>query len=331
MSHTNIGTPITEFIPKQEIALHENQALLDVFNKVIIASKKISEVVSHAGLVNILGKANKENVQGEEVMKLDELANDFLIDELRTSQYCAGVASEEMEDILPFDHSTNPDAQYIVMFDPLDGSGNIDTNASIGTIFSIQKRISSGALLTSDFLQKGHDVLISGYAIYGSSTMLVYYAGDMVQGFTLELKTNEYCLSHFNIQIPKIFNQFSINYGNHSVFNKQVLDFVEWCSEDDKSTKRPYSLRYIGTMVADVHRILVKGGIFMYPYMTTAPKGKLRLMYECIPLGLLVEKAGGLSTNDHISILDMIPAELHQRTPVVMGSQDLVERYMSFK
>jgi fructose-1,6-bisphosphatase I len=331
MSHTQIGTKLNEFIAKQEHVLSANLGLLDVFQHVIAATKNISEIVNHAGLVNILGKANKENVQGEEVMKLDEISNDFLIDELRKSIYCAGVASEEMEEILPFDHATTVDAQYIVMFDPLDGSGNIDTNASIGTIFSIQKRISNGELLTSDFLQKGHDVLISGYAIYGSSTMLVYYAGDKVQGFTLEQKMNEYCLSHFDIRIPKIFNQFSINYGNHSVFNQQVLDFVKWCSEDDKSTKRPYSLRYIGTMVADVHRILVKGGIFMYPYMTTAPKGKLRLMYECIPLGLLVEKAGGLSTNDEISILDMIPTELHQRTPVVMGSQDLVERYMSFK
>jgi fructose-1,6-bisphosphatase I len=331
MSHTQTGTPINEFIPKQEHALHENKALYEVFQKVITASKKISEVVNHAGLVNVLGKANKENVQGEEVMKLDELANDFLINELKTTVYCAGVASEEMEEILPFDHSTNEEAQYVVMFDPLDGSGNIDTNASIGTIFSIQKRISTGNLLTSDFLQKGHDVLISGYAIYGSSTMLVYYAGDKVQGFTLEMKTNEYCLSHFDIQIPKIFNQFSINYGNHNTFSKQVTDFVNWCSTEDKSTKRPYSLRYIGTMVADLHRILVKGGIFIYPPTDSAPKGKLRLMYECIPLGILVEKAGGLSTDNHKSILDIIPTELHQRTSVSLGSYDLVQKYLSFK
>lgn len=331
MSHTTIGTKLNDFIPKQEQFLIENPGLLDVFQHVITATKNISEIVNHAGLINILGKANKENVQGEEVMKLDEISNDFLINELRKSIYCAGVASEEMEEILAFDHATNVDAQYIVMFDPLDGSGNIDTNASIGTIFSIQKRISEGELLTSDFLQKGHDVLIAGYAIYGSSTMLVYYAGDKVQGFTLEQKINEYCLSHFDIRIPRIFNQFSINYGNHNTFSKQVIDFVDWCSTEDKETKRPYSLRYIGTMVADLHRILVKGGIFMYPFIATAPKGKLRLMYECIPLSLLVEKAGGLSSNDNHSILDIIPTELHQRTPVVMGSYELVERYNSFK
>lgn len=330
MSHTTIGTSISDFIIHQELSLNENKALLDVFNQVISASKKISEVVNHAGLVNILGKANKENVQGEEVMKLDEISNDFLIDELRKSKYCAGVASEEMEEILPFEQSEETDAEYIVMFDPLDGSGNIDTNASIGTIFSIQKRISKGKLLTSDFLQKGHDVLIAGYAIYGSSTMLVYYAGDKVNGFTLEQKKNEYCLSHFDIKIPKVFNQFSINYGNHIHFSSQVKDFVNWCSEDDKSTKRPYSLRYIGTMVADLHRILVKGGIFIYPPVSSAPKGKLRLMYECIPLSILVEKAGGLSTDNHQSILDIIPTELHQRTPISVGSHDLVSRYLSF-
>jgi len=331
MNTPKVGTSFSEFCELYESKLSHNKGLHEVVDKIISASLKISREVNHAGLGNILGKAHKENVQGEEVMKLDELANDLLIEELQSTHYCAGVASEELEDFTPFSQSTDDESQYVVLFDPLDGSSNIDTNAPIGTIFSIYRRTSKGELLLSDFLQKGTDVLLAGYVIYGSSTMLVYSMGEKVHGFTLDMDKNEYCLSHFDIKTPKTANQFSVNYGNYKSFGKNVNDFMEWCSQEDKSTKRPFSIRYIGSMVADFHRNLLKGGIFIYPASSNSPKGKLRLMYECIPLSFIQEHADGASTNDFHSILNIIPTELHERTPVALGSADLVNKYLSFK
>lgn len=323
------GTKFHEFIENQDPSFVSNAGLIDIFDKIKLASKAISELVNKAGIVEILGKADKENVQGEEVMKLDEIANTLLMNALQSSSNCAGIASEEMDSYVSFGRDSR--AQYLVLFDPLDGSSNIDTNASIGTIFNIYRRKSQGELNLEDFLQKGRDVVAAGYVIYGSSTMLVYSAGNGVHGFTLDPSSNDFRLSHRNIQTPSTSNQFSLNYGNYQSFDQRVNDFVSWCTDVDKESKRPYSLRYIGSMVADFHRNLLKGGIFIYPATEKVPKGKLRLLYECIPLSYLQEQAGGLSTDNFISILDIQPTELHQRTPIAVGSSQLVDRYLSYK
>lgn len=327
MSENLVGTSFNNFINNQDKALIANEGLSCTFNQLIKASVEISQKVNKAGLLNILGKADKENIQGEEVMKLDEIANDLLIQKLSSCPYTAGVASEELDSFIEFENKPET-AQYVVLFDPLDGSSNIDTNAPIGTIFSIYKRKSKNKLDLGDFIQPGTDVIAAGYIIYGSSTMLVYSAGNGVHGFTLEPSDNLFLLSNYDIKTPAEANQFSLNYGNHLSFNKRVNNFVKWCTKEDKATKHPYSLRYIGSMVADFHRNLMKGGIFIYPATEKAPKGKLRLMYECIPLSFIQEQAGGKSTNDIESILTIVPAELHQRTPVVIGSSSLVDQYL---
>jgi fructose-1,6-bisphosphatase I len=321
---------LDHFLVNNEITLQSEPGLKEIYYKLEEATKKISHVVNHAALVGILGKADKENVQGEEVMKLDELSNDWLIESLKSSKYCAGVASEEMEDFISFDQSMNTEAQYIVLFDPLDGSSNIDTCSAIGTIFSIYKRKSKGELLLSDFLQKGNDILSAGYVIYGSSTILVYSMGHGVNAFTLDQKEGEYILSHEKIQTPTNSTILSISFGYYSFYEKRVLDFCHWCLEEDKATNRPLTQRYIGSMVADIHRNLLKGGIFLYPATTKSPNGKLRLQYECNPLSFIQKQAGGKYTNGISDILEIVPTELHQRVPIALGSSDLVDKYLSF-
>ncbi len=328
MNNSMIGISFNEFIGKHDNNFKPNIGLDDVFNKIKIATKEISYQVNKAGIMDILGKADKDNIQGEEVMKLDEIANELLIYHLNSSEYCAGVASEEMDTFIQFENK-NENASFVVLFDPLDGSSNIDTNASIGTIFNIYKRKSKGDLILNDFIQSGQEVVAAGYVIYGSSTLLVYSAGHGVHGFTLEQKSNEFLLSHPNIKTPNTANQFSINYGNYKTFDKKVTNFVAWCTDIDVETKRPYSLRYIGSMVADFHRNLVKGGIFIYPATEKTPQGKLRLLYECIPLSFIQEQAGGKSTDNSQSILSIIPEELHQRTPITIGSSFLVDTYLN--
>jgi fructose-1,6-bisphosphatase I len=323
-----IGTSFNNFINNQDKSVNDHDGLSCVLNQVIKATIEISQKVNQAGLLNILGKADKENVQGEEVMKLDEIANDTIIEKLSACSFTAGLASEELDTFTSFENKPSS-TPYIVLFDPLDGSSNIDTNASIGTIFSIYKRCSKEHLDISDFTQPGTAVVAAGYVLYGSSTLLVYSAGNGVHGFTLEPKSSMFLLSHYDIKSPDTANQFSINYGNHKSFDKRTNSFVKWCTEEDKESNRPYSLRYIGSMVADFHRNLVKGGIFIYPATEKAPKGKLRLMYECIPLSYIQEQAGGKSSDNHQSILDIQPSELHQRTPVVIGSSYLVDKYLS--
>jgi fructose-1,6-bisphosphatase I len=321
---------LDNFLNEKESILASEKGLKEIYEKLEEATKKISNVVNHAALVGILGKADKENIQGEEVMKLDELSNDWLIESLKSSKYCAGVASEEMEDFIAFDQNDNDEAQYIVLFDPLDGSSNIDTCSAIGTIFSIYKRISKGKLELADFLQKGNDILSAGYVIYGSSTILVYSMGNGSHAFTLDQKENEYLLSHEHIQTPTFTPILSINFGYYNIYDKRVIDFCNWCVEEDLETKRPFTQRYIGSMVADVHRNLLKGGIFIYPSTTKSPKGKLRLQYECNPLSFIQKQAGGKYSNGTSDILEIVPTELHQRVPIALGSADLVDKYLSF-
>ncbi|OJW79467.1 MAG: fructose-bisphosphatase [Bacteroidetes bacterium 46-16] len=297
-----------------------------------LACKIINKQVLKAGLVDILGKHGATNVQGEEQMKLDVYANDTLINVLKNSADCAGVASEENDDHVCYDDDFSANSKYVVLFDPLDGSSNIDVNAPIGTIFSIYRRVSPiGQPCTlEDFLQPGRNLMAAGYVIYGSSTMMVYATRLSVNGFTLEPSIGEFCLSHPDIKCPENGKIYSVNQGNTAKYNEGMRSFLDYCMENKKDEGRPYSHRYIGSMVADMHRTLIKGGIFMYPADKSSPKGKLRLQYECNPMAFLVEAAGGVAHTGNSAVLDVIPAELHQRVPIYIGSKNMVNKALEF-
>jgi fructose-1,6-bisphosphatase I len=323
-----IGISFKDFVDKHDNTFDNLEGIEDIYQSLIAASIEISTQVNKAGIIQITGQANKENIQGEDVMMLDEIANDLIIDELKKNPFCAGVASEELEEYTAFE-AKSAQTQYVVLFDPLDGSSNIDTCASIGTIFSIYKKVSNGSLNLIDFLQSGREVVSAGYIIYGSSTILVYSAGDGVHGFTLDMESSQFLLSHPNIQTPNKAKWYSLNLGSYNSFDQRLKNFIKWTNDEDKSTNRPLSIRYIGTMVADFHRNLLKGGVFIYPATSSSPNGKLRLMYECIPLAYIQEQAGGKSTDGTQSILSIEPSELHQRTPIAIGSNYLVDHYIA--
>jgi fructose-1,6-bisphosphatase I len=291
-----------------------------------LAAKRVNVEVNKAGLVDILGDYGTTNVQGEEVKKLDIYANNQFMGVLKHGISCAGIASEEMDDFVIFDDEVSNNSKYICMFDPLDGSGNIDVNVSIGTIFSIYKRVSQiGKPCTAeDFLQPGHKQVAAGYVIYGSSTMLVYATKRGVNGFTLDQAIGEFSLSHADIKCPEDGKIYSVNHGNFPQYDEGVKQYIMACQQKTKATGGPYTQRYIGSMVADVHRNLIKGGIFMYPGTIDKPKGKLRLLYECNPFAFIVEIAGGKSTNGKMRILDIQPTELHQRTSFFIGSNNMM-------
>ena len=292
-----------------------------------LAAKRIHVEVNKAGLVDILGDYGTTNVQGEEVKKLDVFANDQLMGVLRHGISCAGIGSEELDDIVIFNDEISNKSKYVCLFDPLDGSSNIDVNVSIGTIFSVYRRVSElGKPATKeDFLQKGNKQVAAGYVIYGSSTMLVYATNRGVNGFTLDQAIGEFSLSHPAIKCPENGKIYSVNHGNFFQYFHTVKSYINVCQKKTKETGGTYTQRYLGSMVADVHRNLIKGGIFMYPGTTDKPKGKLRLMYECNPFAFIVEKAGGRATNGDIRILDIQPTELHQRTPLFIGSNKMME------
>lgn len=292
---------------------------------IAIAAKIINREVNKAGLVDILGDSGEKNLHGEEVKNLDIYANKQLISALSVGGECCVIGSEENEKIIPIDNAVSANAKYVVLFDPLDGSSNIDVNVSVGTIFSIYRRSSlSGPGTLQDCLQRGTEQVASGYVIYGSSTMLVYTTGNGVNGFTYDPSIGEFCHSHPDMKIPKDGNIYSINEGNHIHFPEGIKKYIKYCQEDDKATNRPYTSRYIGSMVADFHRNLIKGGIFIYPETAKKPKGKLRLLYECNPLAFIVEQAGGKATNGSKRILEIEPLELHQRTTILIGSENMV-------
>jgi len=296
------------------------------------AGKVVHREVNKAGLVEILGKTGTTNVQGEEVQKLDEYANNRFIEALRFGGECAGVCSEENETFIAFDDKNSIDSKYIIAMDPLDGSSNIDVNVSVGTIFTIYRR-KSGFLgkpcQLEDFLQRGTSQVAAGYIIYGSSTMLVYTAGHGVNGFTLDPSIGEFCLSHPKIRIPKKGIFYSYNHGNYTKFTESIRNYVDHCFKETVNGTS-YGYRYVGSMVADIHRNLLKGGIFMYPKTSDAVNGKLRLVYECNPMAFIVEQAGGRATNGHQRIMEIEPKELHQRTPIFIGSEDMVLEAESF-
>lgn len=292
-----------------------------------VAAKIVNREVNKAGLLNILGAAGNENVHGENVQKLDLYANERLIDCLRNSGECAGVASEENEEFIPLPAVDGKESKYVVIFDPLDGSSNIDVNVSVGTIFGIYRRKSDPAepITKEDFLQKGKDLVAAGYVLYGTSTILVYTTGRGVNGFTLDPTIGEFCLSHQDIKIPESGSSYSVNQGYYLKFDVEMRRFIDECSDHN------YGLRYIGSMVSDIHRILLKGGIFLYPNTRKYPRGKLRLLYECNPLGFVVEQAGGKAINCALErILDIEPTQLHQRETIAVGSPKMVDEMVAF-
>ncbi len=300
---------------------------------IALTGKMIAREVRKAGLVDILGQTGTINVQGEEVQKLDDYANECFIKNFDHSGRLCVMASEEEEGPIPIPEKFKC-GDYVLLFDPLDGSSNIDVNVSIGSIFSIYKRISEGneSGTVQDLLRKGSEQVAAGYVLYGSSTMLVYTTGNgQVDGFTLDPSVGEFLLSHADIKIPDKGKIYSCNEGYRNLFFDGSRRFLDYLQEEDKSTGRPYSARYVGSMVADVHRTLLYGGIFMYPATSKAPGGKLRLLYEANPMGMLIEQAGGLASTGTESILELEPTELHQRVPLYMGSKKDVELAIEFE
>ena len=322
---------LSQFIADQQSKHKEATGdLSKIFRDIKFAAKIVNRDVRKAGLVDILGAFGTVNVQGEEVKKLDMLANEEFKSSLTLGGDCCAIISEEEEDIHHIETTLNVNSKYIIAMDPLDGSSNIDVNASIGTIFSVYKRISpvGGPVTMDDVLQKGVNQVAAGYIIYGSSTMMVFTTGNGVNAFTLDSSIGDFCLSHPDIKIPTDGNIYSINDGIYDRMEPGVQHYVDYCR--NSTTKETYSARYIGSMVADFHRNMLKGGIFMYPSTTDAPNGKLRLMFENNPMAFITEQAGGKATTGHVRILEIQPTEIHQRNPVFMGSTHMVEKLEEF-
>lgn len=305
---------------------HATGELSTLLRDIGLAAKRVNVEVNKAGLVDILGDAGSVNVQGEDVKKLDLFANDQFTGVLQHGVSCAGIASEELDEYVAFDDPISNNSKYVCLFDPLDGSGNIDVNVSIGTIFGVYRRVTPKGQKAGkeDFLQKGTQQVAAGYIVYGSSTMLVYATRRGVNGFTLDPSIGEFTLSHPDIKCPPSGKIYSVNHGNFFQYREGVKKYIDLCQKKEKATGGPYTQRYIGSMVADVHRNLIKGGIFMYPGTIDKPKGKLRLMYECNPFAFITEVAGGKATDGERRILDIQPTELHQRTPMFIGSSDMM-------
>ncbi|MFQ5709757.1 MAG: class 1 fructose-bisphosphatase [bacterium] len=308
-------------------ATGEFSALL---NDIALAAKIIGREVNKAGLVDIIGLTGAINVHGEEVQKLDEYADAIIFKALdHTGRLCV-MASEEREGIIPIPERF-PCGNYVLLYDPLDGSSNIDANVSIGTIFSIYRKVSSGKSGTlEDCLQRGIKQIAAGYVIYGSSTMLVFTTGNGVHGFTYDPSIGEFLLSHDNIKIPRRGRIYSVNEGNLARWDEGTKNYIHYLKQTDKETNRPYSARYIGSLVADFHRNLLYGGIFLYPADKKHPKGKLRLMYEANPLAFIVTQAGGHASDGHHSILELQPESIHHKTPLIIGSFDDVKEAEAF-
>jgi len=326
-------TVVRHIIEEEKMHPEATGELSRLLSDFTLAAKVISLEVNKAGLVDILGFTGDSNIHGEKVKKLDMFAHDMLIKAMDHGGHFCVMASEEEEDII---HIPSPYkvGKYVLLFDPLDGSSNIDVNISIGTIFSIYKRVSPPGKpgTVDDVLQQGMHQIAAGYVVYGSSTILVYTTGHGVHGFTLDPSFGEFLLSHENVRIPKKSKIYSINEGNYKYWHPGLKKYIKYLQEEDKSTERPYSSRYVGSMVADIHRSLLYGGIFMYPADSRSPKGKLRLMYECNPMAYIIESAGGRASNGKQRILEIKPTSIHERTPVFIGSEydvKMVEEFMA--
>ena len=326
-----VKTLVEFIIERQSDFPYATGELTRLLSDLSIAGKIVNREVNKAGLVDILGAEGSENIQGEQQQKLDVFANNQFITALNAGGEVCGIASEELDDYIGLNGKVSKNGKYVVLIDPLDGSSNIDVNVSIGTIFSIYRRISfTGSATLEDFLQKGNEQVAAGYIIYGSSTMLVYTTGHGVNGFTLDPSIGEFCLSHPNIKIPQTGIIYSINEGNYVHFPDGVKQYIKYCQEADPATGRPYTSRYIGSLVAYFHRNMLKGGVYIYPETAKSPKGKLRLLYECNPLAFIAEQAGGVASNGFKRIMDVDPKELHQRCPLYIGSSEMVRTVESF-
>ncbi|MCH8554451.1 MAG: class 1 fructose-bisphosphatase [Schleiferiaceae bacterium] len=330
-----MSNPITlgEFvIEKQGQFPYATGELSQLLSSIRLAAKVVNREINKAGLGDVLGAVGAQNVQGEQQMKLDVYADEMFIKALRARGEVCGVGSEENEDFIVFDEEIHSNSKYVVLIDPLDGSSNIDVNVSVGTIFSIYRRVTPPGTPAKleDFLQAGNKQVAAGYVVYGSSTMLVYTTGHGVNGFTLDPSLGVFFLSHPNMQIPKTGNIYSINEGNYVHFPDGVKNYIKYCQELDVPTNRPYTSRYIGSLVSDFHRNMLKGGIYIYPKGTKSPNGKLRLLYECNPLAFIAEQAGGKASNGFKRIMDIQPEELHQRVPFFIGSVEMVDKAEEF-
>lgn len=329
---TKHNKTLGEFIiNKQSEFKYSSGELTRLINSIRLAGKIVNHEVNKAGLVDILGTAGEENIQGEDQQKLDVYANEVFIKNLVNREIVCGIASEEEDDFISIQGNNNKNEnKYVVLMDPLDGSSNIDVNVSVGTIFSIYRRITPvGTPVTiEDFLQPGKNQVAAGYIVYGTSTMIVYSTGHGVNGFTLNPAIGTYYLSHPNMQFPDKGYIYSVNEGNYVHFPKGVKEYIKYCQEEEED--RPYNSRYIGSLVSDFHRNMIKGGIYFYPSTSKSPNGKLRLLYECNPMAFLAERAGGKASDGFNRILDIKPTELHQRVPFFCGNKDMVDKLESF-
>lgn len=317
-----------EFIIENQVEFqYSTGELSKLINAIRLAAKVVNHEVNKAGLIDILGAAGETNVQGESQQKLDVLANEKFIQALKNREIVCGIASEEEEDFITVNSlDENHQNKYVVLIDPLDGSSNIDVNVSVGTIFSVYRRITPIGTPVSleDFLQPGINQVAAGYIIYGTSTMLVYTTGHGVNGFTLNPAIGTFYLSHPNMQFPESGRIYSVNEGNYIHFPQGVKDYIKYCQMEEGD--RPYTSRYIGSLVSDFHRNLIKGGIYIYPKSSLNSNGKLRLLYECNPMAFLAEQAGGRASDGYRRILEIVPGELHERVPFFCGSPKMVEK-----
>lgn len=323
---TSKNQTLGEFIIENQTSFkYTSGELSRLINSIRLAAKVVNHEVNKAGLVDIIGAVGGTNIQGENQQKLDVYANKTFINALTNRNIVCGIASEEEDDFIAVNsQDENNQNKYIVLIDPLDGSSNIDVNVSVGTIFSVYRRITpvGTPVQVEDFLQKGNQQVAAGYIIYGTSTMLVYTTGDGVNGFTLNPAIGSYYLSHPNMTFPKDGTIYSVNEGNYIHFPQGIKNYIKYCQEEKGN--RPYTGRYIGSLVSDFHRNIIKGGIYLYPKSSKNSNGKLRLLYECNPMAFLAEQANGKASDGFTRIMDIDPVELHQRVPFICGSKNMV-------
>ncbi len=322
---------ITEFLSQHLVGEH-SIALSAMLKDIVTACKKISLAIDQGALSGNMGSLGSQNVQGEVQKALDVITNDIFIEENQRSGYVAGMASEEMDDVIKIAGKRRQQGQYLLLFDPLDGSSNVNVNISVGTIFSILQSANAKPVL-SDFMQAGTTQICAGYALYGTSTMLVLTTGNGVNGFTLDAGAGEFYLSHPGIKVPADTQEFAINMSNYRFWQEPVQRYIDECLQGVEGIrKKDFNMRWVASMVAEVHRILVRGGVFMYPIDSKLQSkgGKLRLMYEANPMSFIVEQAGGAATTGIQRILEVHPNGLHQRVPVMMGSRNEVERIVAY-
>ena len=330
MSHKK--QTLGEFIIENQTSFrYSSGELSSLLNSIRLAAKIVNHEVNKAGLVDIIGAAGDTNIQGEDQQKLDVYANEKFIQTLTKRNIVCGIASEEEDNFISINsQDENHQNKYIVLIDPLDGSSNIDVNVSVGTIFSIYRRVTPvGTPVTlDDFLQKGSQQVAAGYIVYGTSTMLVYTTGAGVNGFTLNPAIGSFYLSHPDMQFPEDGHIYSVNEGNYIQFPQGIKNYIKYCQKDEE--ERPYTARYIGSLVSDFHRNMIKGGIYMYPQSSKNPNGKLRLLYECNPMAFLAEQANGIASDGFNRIMDIQPTELHERVPFICGSKNMVKKCEEF-